>query len=126
VADTTPRRVRAIRGAIDVEVDSPEAIAAAVRALVSEITSRNALDPDDIVSAIFTATPDLTSVFPALPARDAGWSDVPLLCATEIGVDGSLPRCIRVLVTVERSDPRPGEHVYLGQAIRLRPDLHRT
>lgn len=87
---------------------------------------RNGLDVRDIVSAIFTATPDLTSIFPALPARELGWDAVPLLCATEIAVAGALPRCVRMLVTVERPENRPVEHVYLGGAARLRPDLHRA
>jgi chorismate mutase len=118
-------RTRAIRGAVDVKNDTPEAIREAVTRLLREIVVRNALDIDDVVSAIFTSTPDLVSVFPALPAREAGWGDVPLLCATEIGVPGSLPRCIRVLVTVERVDRGDVEHVYLGGAAGLRPDLHR-
>ena len=121
-------RVRAIRGAIDVAEDTPEAMRAAVTHMVREIMRRNALEIDQIVSAIFTSTPDLTSTFPALAAREAGggWESVPLLGATEVGVPGALPRCIRVLITVERSGSEPVQHVYLGGAAKLRPDLHRN
>ncbi len=126
MGDSERLRVRAIRGAVDVEEDTPEAMHRAVRALVRELMDRNALETSDIVSAIFTATPDLTSIFPALPARELGWDNVPLLCATEIAVAGALPRCVRILVTVERPESRPVEHVYLGAAMRLRPDLHRA
>lgn len=119
-------RVRAIRGAIDVEADTPQAMRAAVTTLVREIMVRNALAVDDIVSAIFTTTPDLTSIFPALSAREVGWDGVPMLGATEVGVPDALPRCVRVLVTVQRAADRPAEHVYLGGAAALRPDLHRA
>ena len=119
------KRIRGIRGAIDVESDTPEAMRRAVETLVASIVQRNGLAVDDLISAIFTTTPDLTSMFPALAARDAGWKDVPMLCATEIPVPGSLPRCIRVLVHVELPGGRPVEHVYLGAAASLRPDLLR-
>jgi chorismate mutase len=117
-------RVRAIRGAIAIEHDTPDAIHEATATLVREIVRRNQLEIDQIISAVFTSTPDLTSAFPALAARE-GWQAVPLLCATEIAVPGSLPMCIRILVHVERP-ARLGavEHVYLGAAAVLRPDLH--
>jgi chorismate mutase len=120
-------RVRAIRGAIDVAEDTPQAMRAAVTQLIGEIVSRNDLGMAEIVSAIFTSTPDLVSTFPALAAREAGggWESVPLLGATEVGVPGALPRCIRVLVTVEISADQQVQHVYLGGAAKLRPDLHR-
>jgi chorismate mutase len=116
-------RIRGIRGAIDVASDTRESIRAAVATLVAEVEVRNDLAMDEIISAIFTTTPDITSMFPALAARDAGWRDVPLLCATEIAVPGSLPRCIRVLVHVELPRDRMIQHVYLGAAASLRPDL---
>lgn len=115
--------VRAIRGAVGATADTPAAIRAAVDALVNEIMSRNRLAPARIISATFTMTPDLTSAFPATFAREAGWRDVPLICASEIAVPGSLPRCIRVLVHVEGDAHQPVEHVYMRGATALRPDL---
>lgn len=119
-----PRRLRAIRGAITVEHDDPRAIAEATAELVREIASRNALAPDDVVSAFFTVTPDLVSGFPAKAAREALWGDVPMLCTVEVPVAGALPRCIRVLVHVETALPRDAvRHVYLRAARGLRPDI---
>ena len=116
-------RIRGIRGAIDVESDTPDAIRSAVEALIAAVMHRNGLMADALISAIFTTTADLTSMFPALAARDAGWKDVPMLCATEIPVPGSLPRCLRLLVHVELPRDLRVEHVYLGAAASLRPDL---
>ncbi len=114
----------AIRGAVQIERDTTEAIAAGVRELCRTIAAENALSPDDIVSAIFTLTPDLRASFPAKAARDEGWSDVPMICAQELDVPGALSRVCRVLLHVDRdrasSSPR---HVYLGGARVLRPDL---
>ena len=119
------RRLVAIRGAIDVEANTAEAMTAATTQLVNEVAARNRLAMDDIVSAIFTVTPDLNAMFPALAARAAGWPDVPLLCTIEIDVPGALAKCIRVLVHAYRDDSAPQpEHVYLGAAVALRPDLH--
>jgi chorismate mutase len=117
-------RVAAIRGAIDVAADTPEDIRRSVRALVEEICARNELPTDRIISAHFTMTPDLSSAFPATSAREAGWTDVPMLCAVEIPVPDSLGRCLRVLVHAYLPSSRKAEHVYLGAAVRLRPDLH--
>ena len=116
-------RVRASRGANDLPIDDAVAIRDAVTVLVATLMHRNALTPDQIISAFFTATPDITSMFPAMAARDADWGAVPLLCATEIPVPGSLPRCIRVMVHVELPATRSVEHVYLRGAAALRPDL---
>lgn len=115
--------VRAIRGATTVAADAPDAIAAAVTELLDAVRSQNALRIDEVISAIFTMTPDLTAAFPAAIARANGWTDVPLLCATEVAVPGALPRCLRVLLHVERAwtDRRPA-HVYLHSAQQLRPD----
>jgi len=115
----------AIRGAVQVERDSPAAIAAAVARLCEEISRANRLAAGEIVSAIFTLTPDLVSAFPALAAREQGWSSVPMLCAREIPVPGAPPRICRVLVHARgRRKPR---HVYLGRAgALLRPDLPAT
>jgi len=118
------RRTHAIRGATSVEEDNPQQIADATRELLRHIVERNGLEVDEIVSVIFTVTQDLRSVFPALAAREMGWVGVPLLCASEIPVEGSLPRCLRTLLQVELRAPRRLEtHVYLREAVALRPDL---
>lgn len=117
--------LRGIRGATSVAADQPDLILAATRELLEEILRQNELrEFDDIVSAIFTTTPDLTATFPAEAARELGMKQVPLLCASEIAVPNSLPRCIRVLLHVN-SERRPSEivHVYLREAKRLRPDV---
>jgi len=119
------RRTHAIRGATSVDVDDPGHIAEATRELLEQIVVRNWLEIDEIVSVWFTVTPDLTSAFPALAAREMGWVDVPLLCASEIPVPGSMARCLRVLIEVEPHAPRRLDtHVYLRDAVALRPDLH--
>ncbi len=117
--------VRAIRGATTVAADRPELVAEAVVELVDALTEQNSLGPGEIVSAIFTVTSDLSSAFPAVAARSAGWGNVPLLCTTEIPVPGGMPRCIRVMMHVERCwEGRSAvQHVYLREARRLRPDL---
>ena len=121
--DLSPR-LRAIRGAVDVACDEPAAIYAATQALLSAIVARNDVAIEDIISVIFTVTPDLRSAFPALAARQMGWLDVPLLCTMEIPVPDALGRCIRVLLHVESRRARSAiEHVYLGAAEGLRPDL---
>jgi chorismate mutase len=120
------RHIRAIRGATTTDSDDPEAIRAATRELLGEITTRNALRPSDVISVFFTVTGDLTSEFPARAARELGWVDVPLLCMTEIPVPGALSRCIRVLLHIESDRPRESiAHVYLRGAKMLRPDLLR-
>jgi chorismate mutase len=117
-------RLRAIRGAITVERDAPELVYTATRELLSEIIARNGVDLDHIISVIFTVTPDLTSAFPAMAARSMGWLDVPLLCTMEIPVPGAMAHCIRVLLHVESDRQRSAiQHVYLGDAQSLRPDI---
>ena len=113
--------MQAIRGAIQIDRNEREAIAAAVKALLAELVARNQLRPAKIVSAIFTLTPDLDADFPARAAREIGWGDVPLLCAQELPVPGALPRICRVLLHVRGK--RAVQHVYLGGAEALRPDL---
>ncbi len=120
--------VRGIRGATVVRKDEPEAILAATRELLEAILRANpGLEPADLASAWFTVTADLCSVHPAKAARQMGWEAVPLMCAQEIPVPGSLPRCIRVLLhwNTERSQAQI-QHVYLGEAMSLRPDLNRN
>ncbi|MBW3543038.1 MAG: chorismate mutase [Planctomycetes bacterium] len=117
--------VRGIRGATTVDADQPEQILAATRELLEEILRANGIaEFDDIVSAIFTTTSDLSSTFPAEAARRLGMNQVPLLCSCEIPVPGSMPRCIRVLlhVNTERTQ-REMTHVYLREAKKLRPDV---
>ncbi len=117
--------VRGIRGAISVETDEPEQIREATRELMEAVLKRNGIaDFDDIISAVFTTTNDLVSCFPAEAARHIGMTTVPLLCALEIPVPGSMPKCIRILLHVN-SDRRPAEieHVYLRDAAKLRPDM---
>ncbi|MGH2786720.1 MAG: chorismate mutase [Actinomycetota bacterium] len=116
--------VRAVRGAITAAADTSDEIVAATAELLGEMIARNGIAHDDIVSVVFTATPDLTAEFPAAAGRVVGISDIPLLCATEIEVAGAVGRCVRVLMHVhterERSELR---HVYLRDARQLRTDL---
>jgi chorismate mutase len=92
--------------------------------LVTEVMSRNALSTDDVISVIFTATPDLTAEFPALAARAIGFQEVPLLCCTEIAVPGSMPRVIRLMMHAETNTSRSQiQHVYLRGAAALRLDI---
>jgi chorismate mutase len=116
---------RGIRGATTVADNEAETILQATRELLEAIVKENAnMRPEDIGSAIFTVTEDLTATFPAQAARQMGWSMVPMMCAREIPVPGSLPRAIRVLVhwntETQQSDIK---HVYLRDAVKLRPDL---
>ena len=116
--------LRAVRGAIQVERDEREEVLAASAEMVQAVLERNGLTPDDLVSVVFTATPDLTSEFPAYAARQMGIVDVPLLCATEIAVPGAMPRVLRLLAHVETDLPRSQvRHVYLRGAAALRTDL---
>lgn len=117
--------VRGIRGATSVAEDVPDQILAATRELLEELLKSNGITEfDEIVSAIFTTTPDLTATFPAEAARAIGMRLVPLLCASEIAVPGSLPHCVRVLLHVNTDKPQcEMVHVYLREAKRLRPDV---
>ncbi|ASU83523.1 chorismate mutase [Nocardiopsis gilva YIM 90087] len=116
--------VRAIRGAVQVEADDRDLILEATAELVTETMRRNELTTDDVISVVFTATPDLTSEFPALAARKLGFADVPLMCATEIDVPHALPRVVRLMAHVETGKPRADlQHVYLRGAQALRLDI---
>ncbi|WP_433324752.1 chorismate mutase [Spirillospora sp. CA-294931] len=116
--------VRAIRGATQVDADDRDQILAATTELVTEVMSRNGLSTDDVISVIFTATPDLTAEFPALAARKLGFHEVPLLCASEIAVPHALPRVIRLMAHIETGRPREEmQHVYLRGATALRVDI---
>jgi chorismate mutase len=117
--------IRGIRGATTVTADEPDLILQATRELLEEILAENeGMQTEDIASAIFTVTDDLASTFPAQGARQMGWGLVPMLCAREIPVPSSLPRVIRVLVhwNTELSQDQI-THVYLKDAVKLRPDL---
>src|SRR4051812_27904168 len=116
-------RMIALRGANTVSANEPEAILAATDELMRALLERNALAVDDLVSCIFTLTADLDAEFPAVAARDMGLSRVPLMCAREIPVPGSLPRVVRVLVHCYPPKGVEPQHVYLGEAARLRLDL---
>lgn len=124
---TTTTTIRAVRGAVQIDRDDPEVILAETRELLMEVISRNGLTAEDIISVVFTMTPDLVSGFPAAAARELGLTDVPLLCATEIDVPNALARVIRLLAHISTDRPRSAvEHVYLRGAARLRPDLAAT
>jgi chorismate mutase len=117
--------VRGIRGAISVEANTAEAIGAATTRLLMAMSEANGLEPAAIISAFFTVTTDLNATFPAAAARALGWLDVPLLDAQEIEVPTGMPRVIRVLLHVETDRARHDmQHVYLDEAVALRPDLH--
>lgn len=116
--------VRAVRGATQVDVDDREAILEGTSELVTAVLERNRIDPGDLISIVFTATPDLTAEFPAYAARLLGLVDVPLLCTTEIAVPGAMPRVLRLLAHVETAARREDiRHVYLHGAAALRTDL---
>jgi chorismate mutase len=116
-------RLVALRGANSVTGNDADAILSATAELMHEILERNELRAEDLVSCIFTLTPDLDAEFPAVAARNMGLSAVPLLCAREIPVPGALPKVIRVLIHAYVPDGAKGEHVYLGDAVKLRLDL---
>ncbi len=117
--------VRGLRGATTVEQNVAADILAATRELLQELLSANGISTyEEIVSAVFTTTPDVNAVFPAEAARSLGMSQVPLLCASEIAVPNSMPRCIRILLHINTDQPQSAmKHVYLREAKRLRPDM---
>src|SRR5919204_6071982 len=117
-------RLRAIRGATTVDVNDADAIIGGTEELVRTVMERNALSPDDIVSCIFTATGDLDAEFPAVAARRLGLGKVPLICAREMDVPGALPRVIRLMLHCYADPGNEAEHVYLREAVSLRPALH--
>jgi len=119
-----PATLRAIRGATTVDEDTPSAVTERVVALLTRIMERNGLEEADIVSILFTATEDLVSIFPAAAARTMGLGAVPLICARELSIVGSVPRCVRVMLHVTTERPRDEIiHVYLEGAQGLRDDL---
>ncbi len=116
--------VRGFRGATTVDANSREAILEATAELLEEIVHANDIERDHVASIIFTTTPDLNAEFPAVAARNAGWTDIALMCGHEMNVPGSLPRCIRILMHVNTElAANQVKHVYLREARALRPDL---
>ena len=119
--------VRAVRGATQLEDDSRDHMLERVAEMVTNVMEANGLVVDDFISVIFTATSDLVSEFPAYAARRLGFGDVPLLCARELEIDGSMPRVVRMMAHVETDLPRADvTHVYLHGAAALRKDLTRV
>jgi len=116
-------RLFALRGATTVDADERSAILQATEALMRALLDRNGLGADDLVSCLFTLTPDLHAEFPAVAAREMGLSSVPLMCAQELEVPGAMPRVIRVMVHCYLAEGRQPQHAYLGEAARLRLDL---
>lgn len=116
--------VRAIRGAIQVEANTVEDIHAGVKELLGAMLSANKLTAADVISVIFTATPDLNADFPAAAAREIGFGAVPLICASEINVPGALPSVIRVMLHCNtQAKAEEISHIYLKGAVALRRDL---
>jgi chorismate mutase len=120
-----PMSLRGVRGATTVKHDQADEILAGTRELLQAILQENPdMQPEDIASAIFTTTADLRAVYPARAARQMGWREVPLMGAQEIDVPEGLPRCIRVLIHWNTALPQVAiRHVYLREAVKLRPDL---
>ncbi|MGH7737398.1 MAG: chorismate mutase [Candidatus Tyrphobacter sp.] len=116
--------IRGVRGAITVDADDRDAILAATKRLLAEMTRRNSVATEDIASILFSLTPDLRAAFPAMGARELGWVHVPMLHFCEIDVPGAMGRVIRVLMHVNTALAQSDvEHVYLERAAALRPDL---
>jgi chorismate mutase len=116
--------IRAIRGATCLQHDDAAEMAEVVTELLSELLTRNDIDTDDLVSVLFTATPDLHSAFPAAAARGVGLADVPLICAQEIDVNGAMEKVVRIMVHVQTPKTRAEiKHVYLRGAEALRQDI---
>jgi len=116
--------VRAIRGATQVEANTAESITAATQELILEMLSANSITADDVISVLFTSTPDLDATFPAAAARSVGFEDTPLICSVEIDVAGALPRIVRVMAHVESMLSKTEiSHIYLHGAKALRRDI---
>jgi len=126
MTDVPPlKTLRGLRGATTAAANTAEAILQATEELLRALQAANGFAPEDVESAIFTSSPDLTAEYPARAARRLGWTDVPLLGATEVAVPGGLQRCVRVLLHFYTSKPaRALKHTYLQGAANLRPDRH--
>tara|TARA_B100001750_G_C15517378_1_gene608390 strand:- start:961 stop:1329 length:369 start_codon:yes stop_codon:yes gene_type:complete len=118
--------VRGVRGAITASENSKEAILSATKKLLEEMIVSNKIQKNDIASAFFTTTTDLNTEFPAVAARQLGWTTVPLMCGNEMAVPGSLQKVIRVMLHLNTDQsPEDIQHIYLGEAQSLRPELGR-
>jgi chorismate mutase len=116
--------VRAIRGAVQLDVDEREHVLSSTRELVSAVLQANSLTKDDVISIFFTATSDVRSEFPAVAARELGLGDIPLMCSQELDIEGAMPRVIRLMAHVNTTRSRDQiSHVYLRGAVALRRDL---
>jgi len=118
-----PQRLFAVRGAAQAQANEADAILTATEELMRELIERNRLQPEAMVSCLFTTTEDLDAEFPAVAARRLGLDSVPLLCCREIPVPGSMPRVIRVLLHFYGPEDLTPAHAYLGEAQKLRADL---
>lgn len=118
------QKLFAVRGAVQAEANDAEAIVSATTELMRELLDRNELQPDAMVSCLFTTTDDLDAEFPAVAARNLGLEAVPLLCCREIPVPGSMPRVIRAMVHYYAPASHSAAHAYLGPTQDLRSDLH--
>lgn len=119
-------RVRALRGAITLDGDTRDQVIERTARLIQTMLDRNGVSKEDLISIVFTATDDIRSEFPAAAARSIGISDIPLLCARELDVEGAVVRCVRVLMHLyTEKDPQTLRHVYLEGAVPLRTDLPR-
>ena len=118
---------RGVRGATTADANSREEILRATRQLLALMIRQNGIEADDVGSALFTTSPDLNAEFPALAPRQLGWLDVPLMCGHEMNVPGALPRCVRVLLNWNTDkSPKEIRHVYIKDAVQLRPDLSKV
>lgn len=119
----TERWCRGIRGAITIERNTREEVLGATRELLQKLIEANGIERDDVACAIFTTTPDVNAEFPAVAARQLGWTEQALMCGHEMSVPGSLPKVIRIMVLVNTTR-KAGEiqHIYLKGAVSLRPD----
>ena len=119
--------MRAVRGATQLDEDVREQMLDRVAEMVTDVMTSNGLEVDDFISVIFTATADLVSEFPAYAARQLGFGEIPLICARELEIEGSMPRVVRLMAHVDTDLPRADiTHVYLHGAANLRRDLNRT
>ena len=127
LASLSPMSVRAVRGATQLEEDDRDHMLDRVAEMVLDVMHSNGLVVDDFISVIFTATADLVAEFPAYAARQLGFGEVPLICARELEIEGSMPRVVRMLAHVESDLPKGDiTHCYLHGAAALRKDLTRT
>ena len=123
MSSNNPMMVRGVRGAISVTQDDSEEILEATRKLLLTIVEQNGINTEDLASVWFTTTPDLVSCFPAVAARQIGWTDVPLMCSHEMSVVGALPLSVRVLIHWNTTKHQKEiNHIYLGETVKLRPD----